>query len=103
MERTDLNSECQNLKNIIDNLMMGKEIYEIWNPDWSPEIAIDYLQEYLEKLTALNAQITKEGNTKELLEKVYDMYSELWLFQASFYMNSLVPVVRGLWQYPNMV
>lgn len=79
MERADLNSECQNLKTIIDNLMMGKETYEIWNPEWSPEIAIGFLKDYLVELTSLNDQIAKEGNTKELLKEVYDMYSKLWL------------------------
>ncbi len=99
--RSDLNRECENLEIIIENLISGKDKCEILDDRFSMPQIIDYLRGFLEELKSLNNRIIQDGNTKELLKEVYDKYSELWLFQVEFYVDSLVAVVRGLWRYPN--
>lgn len=100
--KTDLNDECRNLEIIIDNLLTGKEMCEISNEQFSLNDIIDYLRGFLEELKSLNNKIIDCGNTQELLKEVYNKYSELWLFQLSFTIDSLPLVIGGLWRYPNV-
>lgn len=92
-----LSRECEDLELIIDNLATGKETGE---SRYSLEEALDYLRQYLQELKAIDAQIMEHGNTPELLKKVHDKYTELWLFQVYFRVDSLPRVIGGLWQYP---
>ena len=101
MKRSDLSRECKDLTLIIDNLMHGKEKFEIADDRYSIDDAIDYLRGFLQELNELNAQIVERGNTSELLAEVYEKYSELWLFQLSFSVSGLTRVIRGLWRYPD--
>ena len=101
MSKTDLKNECKNLKLIIDNLRTGKEICRIEDSNRSLDEVIDYLNGYLQELKDLNEQIIINGNTTELLKEVHDKYTELWLFQLSYYIESLPKVISGLLHYPN--
>lgn len=101
MNRTDLNAECKDLELIIDGLATGKETYRKEETQYSLEKALAFLRDYLQELKDLNCQIIENGNTPDMLEKVYKKYTELWLFQLYFYVDSLPRVVGGLWRYPN--
>ncbi len=101
MSRTNLNNECNNLKLIIDNLKTGKESCRIEDSNRSLDDVIDYLNGYLQELNNLNDQIVENGNTSEMLQEVHDKYTELWLFQLSYYIDSLPIVIGGLLYYPN--
>ena len=101
MARSNLNAECEDLELIIDGLAAGKETYHEEEAQYSLEEALGYLRDFLHELKELNGQITESGNTPELLEEVYKKYTELWLFQLYFYVDSLPRVVGGLWRYPN--
>lgn len=101
MKRTDLSKECKDLELIIDNLATGKETCEIEEADCSLETVIGYLKDYLNELKALDCEIAEQGNTPELLKKVNEKYTELWLFQARFNIHSLPSVIGGLWRYPD--
>ena len=81
MNRTNLNNICEDLELIIEGLTTGKEIYREEDTRYSLEEALNYLREYLQELKDLNVQIIDKGNTPELLKKVHDKYTELWLFQ----------------------
>lgn len=99
MHQKNLNDECKELTSIIDNLATGKEICEIADDRFSLADVIDYLKGFLQELIELNAQIADCGNTPELLKKVNEKYTELWLFQIDFRVESLTRVIRGLWLY----
>lgn len=101
MVRRDLISECNNLEQTIDNLMNGKEVCRINDKQHSLYEVIEFLQDYLQELKDLNGELLAQGNTPELLEKVHDKYTELWLFQASYTINSLPVVIGGLMKYPD--
>ncbi len=101
MTRSDLNMECQDLELIIDGLASGKEAYRKEETEYSLEEALDYLREYLDELKVLNGQIIENGNTPELLEVVHEKYTELWLFQVYFYVDSLPRIIGRLMRYPN--
>ena len=100
MKKTNLNSECKDLEFIIENLLTGKESCETEDSQYTPEDGIDYLQGFLQELNELNTQIIEQGNTPELLDCVFNKYTELWLFQLHFTINSLPRVIMGLWRYP---
>lgn len=99
--KTNLNDECKNLKIIIENLRTGKEKCKILSEQFSLSDAIDYLCEFEKELENLNSKIIASGNTQELLKEVYNKYSELWLFQLYYTIDSLVIVIGALWRYPN--
>ena len=101
MTQFGLSSECKDLELIIGNLVAGKETCEIGDTRYALEDVIDYLRGFLQELKDLDDQIAKHGNTPEMLEKVHEMYTELWLFQLSFTIDSLPRVIGGLWRYPN--
>ena len=101
MARSDLNTECRDLELIIDGLVTGKEKYHEEETQYSLDEALDYLRGFLQEVNDLNDQIIKNGNTTELLEEVHKKYTELWLFQLYFYVDSLPRVVGGLWRYPS--
>ena len=101
MSRTDLNRECKELELIIDNLETGKETCEIEDTRYTLDEIIDYLRGFLQELIELNDQIIDQGNTPELLDKVYDKYTELWLLQVYCSIDSLPNVIGSLWRYPD--
>ena len=101
MSRTDLSKECGELQEIINALINGEETCEIRDEKFSLQDVIDYLNGFLSELIKLNEDLIKHGNTPELLDKVHDKYSELWLFQVSFYIKSLPRVIGGLMIYPS--
>lgn len=101
MNRTNLNNICEDLELIIEGLTTGKEIYREEDTRYSLEEALNYLREYLQELKDLNVQIIDKGNTPELLKKVHDKYTELWLFQLFFPVDSLPRVIDPLWRYPD--
>ena len=103
MKKTDLNTECKDLEFIIDNLVMGKESYEIEDTRYNLEEGIEFLRGFLQELKGLNNQIIEQGNTPELLKKIYEKYTELWLFQLYIHVDSLPVVIGGLMRYPNYV
>ena len=100
MDRLGLDRECKDLALIIDDLASGKETCEIRDTQYTLNEAIDYLRGFLQELQALNEQILELGNTPEILKKVHDKYTELWLFQVFFYVESLPRVIRGILYYP---
>lgn len=99
--KTNLNDECKNLKIIIDDLRAGNETCEILSKKFSLGDVIDYLCEFEKELENLNSKIISCGNTPELLKEVKDKYSELWLFQLDYTIDSLVIVIGALWRYPD--
>lgn len=99
--KTNLNDECKNLKIIIDNLRIGKETCKILSEQFSLSDVIDYLCRFEKELESLNSKIITCGNTQDLLKEVYNKYSELWLFQLNYMIDSLVIVIGALWRYPN--
>ena len=101
MNRTNLNNICEDLELIIEGLTTGKGIYREEDTRYSLEEALNYLREYLQELKDLNVQIIDKGNTPELLKKVHDKYTELWLFQLFFPVDSLPRVIGPLWRYPD--
>jgi len=101
MGRIGLSNECQTLELIISNLETGKDTCEIGDTRYSLKDAIDYLRDYLQELRDLDSEIVRIGNTPEMLEAVYRKYTELWLFQLSFYVSSLPLVIGGLQNYAN--
>ena len=100
--KTNLNDECKNLKNIIENLQTGKEICKIFNEQFSLNDVIDYLCDFEKELENLNSRIIYCGNTSELLKEVNDKYNELWLFQVNYTIDRLANVIGALWRYPNV-
>ena len=102
-KQTDLNSICKDLELIIEGLATGKESYREEETRYSLEKAVDYLREYLQELKDLSRQILEYGNTPKLLKKVHDKYTELWLFQLYFPVDSLPGVIGPLWRYPEGV
>lgn len=100
--KTNLNDECKNLKNIIENLQTGKEICKIFNEQFSLNDVIDYLCDFEKELENLNSRIISCGNTSELLKEVNDKYNELWLFQVNYTIDSLANVIGALWRYLNV-
>lgn len=100
MKRTNLNSECKELELIIDSLAAGSEICEIGDTRYTLDDVLEYLRGYLQELRDLNDRIIEQGNTEELLKEVYNKYTELWLFQVSFTVQSLPRVIGGLRRYP---
>ena len=102
-KQTDLNSICKDLELIIEGLATGKESYREEETRYSLEEAVDYLREYLQELKDLSRQILEYGNTPKLLKKVHDKYTELWLFQFYFPVDSLPGVIGPLWRYPEGV
>ena len=103
MSQIGLHRECDDLERIIEDLAAGKETCEIGDTRYTFEDALDYLRGYLQELKDLDALLLEQGNTPELLEKVHDKYSELWLFQLSFTVASLPRVIGRLWRYPNLL
>ena len=101
IEQVGLSEECKELELIINNLTLGKETCEIEDDRYSLEEAIDYLRDYLQELKDLDAQIVEKGNAPELLKKVYEKYTELWLFQVYFRVESLPRVIGPLMHYAN--
>ena len=101
IEQVGLSEECKDLEQIINNLAIGKEAYEIEDERYTLEEAVDYLRDYLQELKELDAQIVESGNTPELLKKVYEKYTELWLFQLYFRVDSLPRVIGPLMHYAN--
>ena len=99
--KTNLNNECKNLELIIEDLATGKETCDISDDQYSVDDVLEYLRGYLQELEDLNRQITKHGNTSELLKKVHDKYTELWLFQVLCCVDSLPSVIGGLLSYPD--
>ena len=55
----------------------------------------------MQELQTLNEQIAEQGNTEELLKIVQEKYTELWIFQLSFTIQSLSNVIDGLRRYPD--
>ncbi|MBO4895076.1 MAG: hypothetical protein J5562_09210 [Clostridia bacterium] len=103
MSRTNLNSECDDLEVLINDLIIGKETCETEDFNFTQEDAIEYLQSYLQELKEINNQIQKQGNTSELLKSVYNKYTEFWLFGVKFSVNGLPRIIGGLMHYPNSV
>ena len=101
MAKTNLFNECNDLEQIIHNLKTGKEACCIVDKRHSLDDVIEYLQGFLDELKDLNDEIHEKGNTSEMLKKVHDKYSELWLFQVDYYIDSLPKVIGGLWRYPD--
>ena len=101
MEKVGLSEECKDLEQIINNLAIGKETYEIEDDRYSLEEVIEFLRDYLQELKELDAQIVEQGNTPELLKKVYDKYTELWLLQLYCRVDSLPRVIGPLMHYAN--
>lgn len=101
MAKSNLNEECKNLELIIDNLENGKEDYDKEEAEYSLEEAVEYLRDFLQQLNGLNEQLKEQGNTEELLKKVHEKYTELWLFQLYFPIHNLPVVIGGLLYYPN--
>ena len=101
MKRTDLCFECRELAHIIDNLATGKESCEIGDTRYSLDDVLDFLRGYLQELKDLNERLAEHGNTPELLKEVHEKYTEPWLFQVSFTVQSLPRVIGGLLYYPN--
>lgn len=100
--KTNLNDECNNLKNIIENLQTGKEKCEIYDEHFSLNDVIDYLCDFKKELENLNSKIISCGNTRELLKEVNDKYNELWMFQVNYTIDSLANVIGAIWRYPNV-
>ena len=75
--KTNLNDECKNLTNIIENLKTGKEICKIFHEPFSLNDVIDYLCDFEKELGDLNSKIISCGNTPELLKQVNDKLNEL--------------------------
>ena len=98
--QTNLSNECNELELIIEGLSAGKETYRKEDTQYSLEEALDYLREYIQELKELNTEIVEQGNTPELLKKVYEKYTELYLFQLYFPVDSLPRVIGPLWHYP---
>ena len=101
MDRTNLNAECKDLELIIEGLETGKESYNKDEAQYPFSEALAFLRDYLQELKTLNNQIIENGNTPDLLNEVHQKYTELWLFQLNFYVDSLPRVIGGLWRYPN--
>lgn len=101
MIRTDINKECEYLENIITNLEAGTEPYDAEETQYTPEEAIRYLHGYLDELKVLNNHIISQGNTQELLDKVYGKYMELYIFNVGFTIDRLPFVIGGLLHYPD--
>jgi len=99
--KTNLNDECKNLKNIIEDLQTGKEKCKIYNEQFSLKDVIDYLCDFEKDLERLNGRIISCGNTSELLKEVNDKYNELWMFQVDYTIDKLANVIGALWLYPN--
>ncbi len=102
MSQIGLHRECDDLERIIEDLAMGKETCEIEDSRYTFEDVLNYLRGYLQELKDLDARLLKQGNTPELLKEVHDKYSELWLFQVSFTVDSLPRVIGRLWRYPDL-
>lgn len=100
-KQINLNSIYEDLELIIEGLATGKETYREEETRYSLEEALDYLREYLQGLKDLNNQIVEQGNTPALLKKVHEKYTELWLFQLYFPVDSLPSVIGPLWRYPD--
>ena len=101
MKEPGLGNICRNLELIIDNLMAGTETYETEDDRYSFEDIIGYLHGFLEELKDLNKRISDNGNTPQLLEEVHMKYTELWLFQVNFTIDSLPLVIGALMRYPD--
>lgn len=101
MKQIGLNTECTNLENIIEALIKGEETCEIRDENYTLKDVIDFLKETLAELKVINVSLLKHGNTPELIDKVHNKYSELWLFQVNFYIGSLPSVIGRLMLYPN--
>ena len=69
--------------------------------DGDMDKAIEYLRGFHQELKELDSLIAEQGNTPELLEKVHEKYTALWLFQLSFKVDSLPRVIGGLLCYPD--
>ena len=101
MMRTDLNSECKNLKRIIDDLAAGRETCEIQDDRFTPDDVLEYLRGFLLELEDLNQRLTEKGNMPDMLKEVHEKYSELWAFNLRYKVESLTDVIGGLLYYPN--
>lgn len=89
------------MAHIIDNLEKGKESCEIGDTRYSLDDVLCFLRGYLQEIKDLNERLAEHGNTPELLKEVHEKYTELWLFQVSFTVQSLPRVISGLLYYPN--
>lgn len=99
MQAAGLDKACRDLERIIDDLSSGKEPVEIADKFYTTENVLSFLRGFLQELKTLNAQIAEHGNTKELLQIVQDKYSELWVFQLTFPIQSLSRVIDELRRY----
>ena len=101
VKQEGLDKACRDLEQIIDRLASGEETVEIADRYYTLENVLAFLRDFLQELKALNAQIAEHGNTEELLKIVHEKYSELWVFQLSFTIESLQGVIDGLRRYPD--
>ena len=53
IEKVGLSEECKDLEQIINNLAIGEETYEIEDERYTLEDAVDYLRDYLKELKKL--------------------------------------------------
>ena len=102
IKRPGLDQACRDLERIIENLSNGNETVEITDSFYTPENVLSYLRDFLQALKALNAQIAEQGNTEERMRSVQEMYSDLWVFQLSFPIQSLSSVMDALKRYPEI-
>ena len=100
MEKVGLSEEIKKLELIIDDLAAGREECEISDQKNTLEDALEFLRDYLQELKDLDQQIAENGNTPEMLKKVHDKYSELWVFQLMCTVQSLPRVIGPLMSYP---
>ena len=100
MEKVGLGEEIKNLELIIDDLVAGREEFEISDPQNTPEDALEFLRDYLQELKDLDQQIAENGNTPEMLKAVHNKYSELWIFQLMCTVQSLPRVIGPRMSYP---
>ena len=101
VKRAGLDKACRDLEGIIDRLASGEETVEIADKFYTLENVLAFLRGFLQELKELDAQIAEHGNTEELLKLVHEKYSELWVFQLSFTIESLQGVIDALRRYPD--
>jgi hypothetical protein len=100
MAQNGLGEICDTISSIIDKLNTGEETCRIGDGRSLSEI-IEYLTDFNVELRELDARIAKEGNTPALLKEVLAKYTELWLFQMYYYIESLPKAIGALNEYAN--
>ena len=88
---------CQEVINSKSPISILSNVYLETNDDY---VVVKCTNSAVSAKTKFNAEIIEKGNTPEMLEKVHKKYTELWLFQLSFTVESLPRVIRVLLYYP---